>query len=182
MFSGWGVRTVAESELRFNPMSYHNGVDLAARQRAAGGGRGALRRQGVRAAHPHRPVRGGASLRPDAPAGAVLRIPAQADARRRCNSRWPARRRPCSAGATFLLLQSVLGITIDALDRQIVLSHPVVPDDFEEISVRNLTVGDASVDFTVRRHAGHSERQRRAKGRESGPGDSKLRGSRRRLR
>ena len=25
MFSGWGVRTVAESELRFNPMSYHNG-------------------------------------------------------------------------------------------------------------------------------------------------------------
>ncbi len=24
-FSGWGVRTVAESELRFNPMSYHNG-------------------------------------------------------------------------------------------------------------------------------------------------------------
>jgi len=25
MFSGWGVRTVSESELRFNPMSYHNG-------------------------------------------------------------------------------------------------------------------------------------------------------------
>ena len=33
-----------------------------------------------------------------------------------------------SAGATFLLLQSVLGITIDALDRQIVLAHPVMPD------------------------------------------------------
>jgi hypothetical protein len=52
------------------------------------------------------------------------------------------------------MLQSVLGITIDALDRHIVLSHPVVPDDFQEVSVRNLTVGDASVDFTVRRHAG----------------------------
>ena len=25
MFSGWGVRSVAENELRFNPMSYHNG-------------------------------------------------------------------------------------------------------------------------------------------------------------
>ena len=25
MFSGWGVRTVAPSELRYNPMSYHNG-------------------------------------------------------------------------------------------------------------------------------------------------------------
>jgi glycogen debranching enzyme len=60
----------------------------------------------------------------------------------------------CSAGATFLMLQSVLGISIDALDSHIVLSHPVVPEGFEEISVRHLTVGDASVDFTVRRHAG----------------------------
>ena len=25
LFSGWGVRTVAENELRYNPMSYHNG-------------------------------------------------------------------------------------------------------------------------------------------------------------
>jgi hypothetical protein len=59
-----------------------------------------------------------------------------------------------SAGATFLMLQSVLGLSIDALDRQIVLSHPAMPDDFDEISVRNLSVADASVDFSVRRHAG----------------------------
>ena len=57
-------------------------------------------------------------------------------------------------GRWYLMLQSVLGIGIDALDRQIVLSHPVVPDGFNEIAVRNLSVGDASVDFTVRRHAG----------------------------
>jgi glycogen debranching enzyme len=25
MFSGWGIRTVAPTELRYNPMSYHNG-------------------------------------------------------------------------------------------------------------------------------------------------------------
>jgi glycogen debranching enzyme len=59
-----------------------------------------------------------------------------------------------AAGATFLLLQSVLGITIDALDRQIVLAHPVMPEGFEEIRVKNLSVGEASVDFTVRRHGG----------------------------
>ena len=59
-----------------------------------------------------------------------------------------------SAGATYLLLQSILGITIDALDRQIVLAHPVVPDGIDEIRVKNLSVGMASVDFTVRRHAG----------------------------
>ena len=76
-FSGWGVRTVAESELRFNPMSYHNGVDLAARQFAAGRRRCPLRRQGLRAADPQRAVRGRAAFRPAAPAGAVLRLPAQ---------------------------------------------------------------------------------------------------------
>jgi len=25
MFSGWGIRTVAKGEARYNPMSYHNG-------------------------------------------------------------------------------------------------------------------------------------------------------------
>jgi hypothetical protein len=35
-----------------------------------------------------------------------------------------------------------------------VLSHPSVPDDFDEIIVKNLEVREASVDFTVRRHAG----------------------------
>ncbi|MGH8471512.1 MAG: MGH1-like glycoside hydrolase domain-containing protein, partial [Gammaproteobacteria bacterium] len=25
LFSGWGVRTIAQSAARFNPMSYHNG-------------------------------------------------------------------------------------------------------------------------------------------------------------
>ncbi len=33
-FSGWGVRTVAAGEARYNPMSYHDGSVLAARQRA----------------------------------------------------------------------------------------------------------------------------------------------------
>ena len=51
-------------------------------------------------------------------------------------------------------VQVRLGITIDALDRQIVLAHPVMPEGFEEIRVRNLSVGEASVDFTVRRHGG----------------------------
>ena len=39
-------------------------------------------------------------------------------------------------------------------DMQIILAHPVMPEGFEEIRVRNLAVGEASVDFTVRRHAG----------------------------
>jgi glycogen debranching enzyme len=153
MFSGWGVRTVAESELRFNPMSYHNG-----------------------AVWPHdNSLLAAGAARYDDKAFALRILTAQFEAAKSfdllrlpelfCGFRRRGRELPllspvaCSpqavaAGATFLLLQSVLGIAIDALDRQIVLAHPVMPEGFEEIRVKNLSVGEASVDFTVRRHGG----------------------------
>jgi glycogen debranching enzyme len=153
MFSGWGVRTVAESELRYNPMAYHNGAVWP---------------------HDNALIAAGAS-RYDDKTFALRILLAQFEAARHfdhmrlpelfCGFRRRGRERPLqfpvacsphagSAGATFLLLQSILGITIDALDRQIVLAHPVVPEGFEEIRVRNLAVNEASVDFTVRRHGG----------------------------
>ena len=153
MFSGWGVRTVSESELRFNPMSYHNGSVWP---------------------HDNALLAAGAA-RYDDKTFALRVLTAQFDAARQfdllrlpeliCGFRRRGREAPlqfpvacspqsCSAAAPFLLLQSVLGISIDALDRQVVLAHPVVPEGFEEIRVKNLEVGEASVDFTVRRHAG----------------------------
>jgi glycogen debranching enzyme len=152
-FSGWGVRTVAESELRYNPMSYHNGSVWP---------------------HDNSLIAAGAA-RYDDKSFALRILSAQYEAARHfdlsrlpelfCGFKRRVREAPlqfpvaCSpqaaaSGAVFLMLQSVLGITIDALDRQIVLAHPVVPDGFNEISVRSLAVGDAAVDFTVRRHAG----------------------------
>jgi glycogen debranching enzyme len=147
------VRTVAESELRFNPMSYHNGSVWP---------------------HDNSLLAAGAA-RYDDKAFAVRILDAQFEAARRFDLvrlpelfsgfRRRGREQPlqspvacspqaASAGATFLMLQSVLGITIDALDRQIVLAHPVMPRGIESISVKGLAVGEASVDFTVRRHAG----------------------------
>jgi glycogen debranching enzyme len=152
-FSGWGVRTVAESELRYNPMSYHNGSIWP---------------------HDNALIAAGAA-RYDDKAFASRILNAQYEASRHfdllrlpelfCGFKRRLREAPLnfpvacspqagSAGATFLMLQSVLGIGIDALDRQIVLSHPVVPEGLTEITVKNLEVGDACVDFTVRRHAG----------------------------
>jgi glycogen debranching enzyme len=153
MFSGWGVRSVAESELRYNPMSYHNGSIWP---------------------HDNALLAAGAA-RYDDKTFALRILNCQFEAARHfdlqrlpelfCGFKRRGREAPMlfpvacspqsgSASAAFLLLQSVLGISIDALDRQIVLSHPAVPDDFEEISVKNLAVAEASVDFTVRRHAG----------------------------
>jgi glycogen debranching enzyme len=57
-----------------------------------------------------------------------------------------------AAGAPFLLLQSLLGLTFDASARRVRLLRPVLPDSIGEITVRNLTLGGGSADFTVRRH------------------------------
>ncbi len=73
-FSGWGVRTVAASESRYNPMGYHTGAvwphdnALIARGLARYG----LGEQGAAALDG--PVRGRAVLRPAPDAGAVLRL------------------------------------------------------------------------------------------------------------
>ena len=152
-FSGWGVRSVGESELRYNPMSYHNGAVWP---------------------HDNALIAAGAA-RYDDKTFALRILIAQFEAARHfellrlpelfCGFRRKGQEAPLhfpvacsphsvSAGATFLMLQSVLGISIDALDRQIVLAHPVVPDGFDAICVKNLEVQDASVDFTVRRHGG----------------------------
>jgi len=153
MFSGWGVRTVAESELRFNPMSYHNGAIWPHDNSllAAGAARYDDKAFALRILN----AQFEAAQEFD-----LLRLPELFCGFRRRGSELPLQSpvacspQAGSSGAIFLLLQSVLGITIDALDRQIVLAHPVMPEQFEEIRVKNLAVGEASVDFTVRRHGG----------------------------
>ena len=152
-FSGWGVRTVAESELRFNPMSYHNGAIWPHDNSllAAGAARYDDKTFPLRILNAQFEAARNFDL---------LRLPETFCGFRRKGRELPLQSpvacspQSASAGATFLLLQSVLGITIDALDRQVVLAHPVMPEGFEEIRVRNLCVGEASVDFTVRRHGG----------------------------
>jgi glycogen debranching enzyme len=153
MFSGWGVRSVAETELRYNPMSYHNGSVWPHDNSllAMGAARYDDKAFALRIINGHFE----AARHFD-----QMRLPELFCGFRRRGGEAPLQfpvacaPQSVSAGATFLMLQSVLGIGIDALDRQIVLSHPAMPDDLDEISVRNLSVADASVDFTVRRHAG----------------------------
>ncbi len=112
-FSGWGVRSVAETELRFNPMSYHNGSVWP---------------------HDNALLAAGAA-RYDDKMFALRILNAQFEAARHfdlmrlpelfCGFRRRGREPPlhfpvacspqsCSAGATFLLLQSILGLSIDA--------------------------------------------------------------------
>jgi len=54
-----------------------------------------------------------------------------------------------SAGAALLLLQSSMGLRIDAIKNRIVLTQPVLPAFLEHVRIRNIAVGDASVDLVL---------------------------------
>jgi glycogen debranching enzyme len=151
-FSGWGVRTVDARERRYNPMSYHNGSVWPHDNALIAAGLG---RYGVK--------------------DGVLRIlEALLDAstfiemnrlpelfcgfKRRPDegpTRYPVACAPQSwaAGAVLMLLQSALGLTIDAPARQIVFTRPALPASLKTVSIEGLRVGEAVADVILERHA-----------------------------
>jgi glycogen debranching enzyme len=148
MFSGWGVRTLASGELRYNPMSYHNGSvwphdnSLIALGLARYGLRAealALLEAGFDASrhvdlHRMPELLCGFARRPDEePVAYPLACSPQA---------W-------AAGAVFLLLQAALGLTISALRGEVRLLRPALPRTLGELRIRELRVGDGVVDLDL---------------------------------
>jgi len=151
-FSGWGIRTIAEGERRYNPMSYHNGsiwphdnALIAAGFARYGFQRRALdiltglfnasifmdlhRLPELFCGFPRRPGEG-PTLYP------VACIP----------QAW-------AAATPFYLLQACLGLTFSHEKPQIRFTHPVLPDWLEWVEIRGLRVGGGQVDLALRRHA-----------------------------
>src|SRR5262249_42513608 len=57
-----------------------------------------------------------------------------------------------AAGAVFMLLRSCLGLWIQGYRRRVLLRHPALPAFLDEVRLRGLRVGEASVDLLVTRH------------------------------
>ena len=151
-FNGWGVRTVAASEIRFNPMAYHNGsvwphdnALIAAGMASYGFKQGALKiLSGLFDAslfielHRLPELMCGFSRRPDeGPTPYPVACSPQT---------W-------SSVAVFLLLQSCLGLRIEAPRARLSFSQPMLPAFLERIEIRNLKIGNAEVDLLLERHA-----------------------------
>jgi glycogen debranching enzyme len=150
-FSGWGIRTVAATEPHYNPMSYHNGSiwphdnALIALGFARYGFQEAVARvfTGLFDAASYMDLR----RLPELYCGFQRR-------RGRGPTLYPVACAPqaWASGAPFLLLQASLGLQFDPGQGQIRLRNPRLPDFLNEVVLRNLTLGDASVDLAVRRH------------------------------
>jgi glycogen debranching enzyme len=152
IFSGWGIRTLAASEVRYNPMSYHNGSiwphDNALT--AYGLGRYGLRESVLQ-------ILTGlfdASLFIDLHRLPELfcgfpRRPGEGP------TLYPVACAPQSwaAASVFLLLQACLGLSVRGHPPQISFSYPLLPPFLQEVYIKNLRVGQASVDLFIRRHA-----------------------------
>ena len=150
-YSGWGIRTLAQSEVQYNPMSYHNGSVWPHDNALIAAG---LARYG-RKAEVLRVLVGlfDASLYFD-----MHRLPELfcGFARRPDESPtlYPVSCAPQSwaSAAPLLLLQSCLGLEVNAAERKVLFANPVLPEFMRELHIEGLKVGDASVDLYLVRH------------------------------
>jgi glycogen debranching enzyme len=149
-FCGWGLRTLAATEARFNPMSYHNGSvwphDNALI--AAGFARYGFRHEAARIFEGLFVAASYADLRrlPELFCG----FPRQ---RGRGPTSYPVACEPqaWASGAPLSLVQSCLGLGFDTAAREITFERPVLPDFLDEIVLRRLQLGDGAVDLRIRR-------------------------------
>jgi glycogen debranching enzyme len=57
-----------------------------------------------------------------------------------------------ASGAVFMLLQTCLGLTIDARAREVRFDNPVLPEWLPELRIGHLQVADGTVDLLLERH------------------------------
>ena len=141
--SGWGVRTLAEGEAHYNPMSYHNGSvwphDTALC--AAGLARYGERDGVVRIANEvfEAAVHFGMRL-PELFCG-FRRIPGEPPIA------YPVACLPqaWAAGSAFMLLQACLGLSIDGWSGEIRIERPRLPTGIDRLTIANLPAGEGRV-------------------------------------
>lgn len=150
-WSGWGVRTVAKGQPRYNPLSYHNGAVWPHDTMlcAVGAARYGDKRPALMAFE------------------ALLEVAAADSAYRLAElfsglTRQESDRKPlrfataCSPQAwacvvPYGLLQAMLGLEFCALSRKVVLRHPVLPDCLPALTLRGLKFGDGELSLTLTR-------------------------------
>jgi glycogen debranching enzyme len=163
-FSGWGVRTVAAGEARYNPISYHNGSVWPHDNAMVSMG---LSRYGHHAAA----ARILAAMLEASRHFELTRLPELfcGFARRpgAGATRYPVACSPqaWAAGSVFMLLQAALGLEIDAPAGKVRFNNPQLPEKLEAIQIRGLRAGAASLDLAIQRQgAGVAVRVLRRRG------------------
>jgi glycogen debranching enzyme len=149
-FNGWGVRTVAAGERRYNPQSYHNGSIWPHDNAIIAAG---MSRYGFTDAAT-RILSATLELSEAVDLHRLPELICGFTRRGREPTLYPVACAPqaWAAGAVYLMLAASLGIHIDAPARRISFSRGRLPESIDWIRLTDLKVGDASVDLQLERH------------------------------
>lgn len=149
-FTGWGIRTVASAESRFNPLSYHNGSIWPHDNSIIANGM---------AKYGSKKLAGQVLL-------ALLDLSSEVELHRLPEMFCGLRRRPTGAptlypvacspqawasAAPFLVLEGCLGISVQAARRRIVFDHPFLPEGIPQLAIRGIRCGKVVVDLLLER-------------------------------
>ncbi len=150
-FSGWGIRTLAATEARYNPMGYHNGAVWPHDNSLIGYG---ASRYGLKdltfailAGHFAAATYFDLNRMPELFCG-FDREPGEGPVP------YPVACAPqaWAAGAVFLLMDGCLGLSVSAIERQVWFHQPQLPSFIPELRITNLEVAGAKVDLVLVRH------------------------------
>lgn len=150
-FSGWGIRTVARGEARYNPLSYHNGSiwphDNA--MIALGFSRYGLTRQAgeVFAAIFEAATYQDLRRLPELFCGLIRRP-------HRGPTAYPVACSPqaWAAAAPFAFLEACLGMELRHGTNSISFINPVIPDFLDHLTMRRLCLRNSCLDLKLQRH------------------------------
>ena len=153
LFSGWGIRTYAEGQPGYNPIGYHTGSVWPHDTSLIAAG---LKRYGF-------------DDESNRLVGRVFQAAQQFDEYRlpelfcgfdRDDSTQPVpypvacSPQAWAAGASFLFVETMLGLKAHAAAGELELRHPTLPDWIGKVTLTNLRVGEASVDLLFHRWRG----------------------------
>ncbi len=150
MFSGWGIRTMSKAAAAYNPMSYHNGSVWPHDNALIAAG---LKRYGfltttnrIATAMFDAAIHSDYMRLPELFCGFTRRSPSRP-------VQYPVACSPqaWAAGAPFLLLQAMLGISAAAHENLLTVNKPHLPRWLNQVEIRNLRVGENTLSLIFRR-------------------------------
>jgi glycogen debranching enzyme len=151
LFSGWGIRTLAKREMRYNPMSYHNGSvwphDVA--MIAHGFARYGFQRETIKVM---------ASLFDASLFIELQRLPELFCGLDRREGEGPTAYpvacspQAWSVGAVFLLIESCLRMEINAPERRVYFRKPLLPEFMDNVLLTRLNVGNQIATVELHRY------------------------------
>jgi glycogen debranching enzyme len=151
-FNGWGVRTIAAKQTRYNPMSYHNGSVWPHDNAMIAAG---LARYG----YTDKALLIFSGLLDASTVMDLHRLPELFCGFPRAGgyapTLYPVACSPqaWAAGSVFMLLRACLGMSFSPEKPQLRFRYPRLPDYLQWLEIRNLVVGDGAVSLRLTRHA-----------------------------